>query len=579
VGIPATATGIGGWTVGPVVGRRPAGTARDAVHPGTGARAVLVVVDGRFTGRGLPDPETVARAAAVGSPAVMPMLDAGLLEDGTRWYVTPASPGPVLDPAAGCSPRRAATIVESVARGLAPVHAAGLVHGLVGPNAVIPAAGRHAGRPVGTTLLLDAGVAALLGDRADDLAVASGVSMPVDRGPAADVYALGALLLRLVTAAAAAGPALAALPAPLRDLLSAMLDEHPSRRPTADAVAARLAAMREGLLATGPVELPRSAPVAVQRPASPAPSPRPVASAPASRPVPQVVAAPAPVPSSLAELAGARDVAPRTAVPAPVRAPHTTESPIVVPRSAPAPATSLWTGPVRIAEPSRPGRSRAKRVLLLAGGVGLAGLLIGVVSHLPLGHVDGDQAVAAVAAGNGGLSVAAATSAASASTTSAAAPSATSKRAKHLAVPTSSVIAAPAPAFVQPTRVVPSPLASSATSTTPSRNTTAPITSTGSHSSAPTSTTPSAASSAPVVTSDPVTSQPSTPTGTQTSSDTPTASDSSAPESSAPTVTTSSTPSSDPTTSDPTPSDTPSDSTTTDPPTDTPSVDPSPSGS
>ena len=573
MGITTAVAGVGGWTVGPVLGRRPAGTARDAVHPGTGARAVLVVVDGRFTGRGLPDPETVARAAIVGSPSVMPMLDAGLLEDGTRWYVTPASPGPVLDPAAGCSPRRAATIVEAVARALAAVHAAGLVHGLIGPNAVVPAAGRHAGRPVGTTLLLDTGVAALLGDRTDDLAAASGVSMPADRGPAADVYALGALLLRLVTAASPAGSALAALPVPLRSLLSAMLDEHPSRRPTADSVAAQLAGMREGLLATGPVELPRSAPVPVQASApapvarTQAPFARPVTApgtiAAAPRPVPRVVAAPAPVPTSLAQVLAARETAPQAVVPAPMRAPHTLESPIIVPRSAPASAPSLWTGPIRITQPVRPGRRRATRILLLAGGVGLAGLLVGVVTHLPLGHVEGDQAVAAVAA-DGGLSVADAPSSGGAATSSA-----TTSTAKHRAASTSPLlVAATPPAFVQPSRVVPSPLVSSATSTTPSRNTTAPVTVVSS--STPTSSTPSSGSSG-TVTSDPVaTTDPSTPTDTQTSSDTPTATDSSS----------TTTPSDDPTTSDPVSSDPTTEPTSSDPSTSDPATsDPTPSDS
>lgn len=533
MGIPAAVTGVGGWTVGPVVGRRPAGVARDAVHPGTGARGVLVIVDGRFTGRGLPDPETVARAAIVGSPAVMPMLDAGLLEDGTRWYVTPAAPGPVLDPAAGCSPRRAATIVEAVARALAAVHAAGLVHGLIGPDAVVPALGRHSERPVSQTLLLDTGVAALLGDRTDDLAAASGVSLPADRGPAADVHALGALLLRLVTAAAPAGPALAALPVPLRALLSRMLDEHPSRRPSADAVADGLAGMREGLLATGPIEMPRSAPAPLR--SAPAPVPRPA----------EAAATPAPVP-------------------APVPAPHTTESPIVVPRSSPAPAPSLWTGPITVRLPGRPGRRRVQRFLLLAGGVGVAGMLVGVLTHLPLGHQDEEQAVAA--AGNSGFAAPATQSASGSTSASASGTTAPSASAASTS-PRSGAVAltATAPAFVQPVSVLPSPLAAAATSPTPSRTTTAPATHSGS---ATTTTSPSTSTSAsgstgsaPVASSEP--SAPTASTGSAGSSGSSAPTDSAPPVSSTPTDTGSP---ADPSTSEPAPSDTPtSDATTGDP--------------
>ena len=578
MGISGTVTGVGGWTVGPIVGRRPAGVARDAVHPGTGARAVMVIVDGRFTGRGLPDPETVARAAIVGSPSVMPMLDAGLLEDGTRWYVTPTSPGPVLDPAAGCSPRRAATIAEGVARALTAVHGAGLVHGLVGPQTVIPAAGRHAERPVGTTLLLDTGVAALLGDRADELASSSGVSLPADRGAAADVHALGALLLRMLTAAAPAGPALAALPADLRALLSAMLDEHPSRRPTADGVARHLAGLREDLLATGPVEVQapagqrmQSAPIPVRRIATapvgvaPAPVPRvaPQTPPPAPRPVPTIAAAPR------------QEVVARPVVPAPVPAPHTFESPIQAPRSGPESAPSLWTGSIPVA-PAWRGASvvrrprRGRRILLLAGGVGLAGLLVGVVSHLPLGHVDGDQAVAAVAE-HGAIAPSQ-----SAAGSSSAVTSATRAKGKHAAGTTSLVsAAAAAPAFIRPTALVPSPLAAAATSTTPSRNTSSGAGSTGSTSStpvssAPSSTTPGSTSSSSPASASVGSSDPSSPAGTTsdpgTSSTTP--SDSSSPTDPAPTT--------DPATQDPAPSE----STPTDPSTTAPtSPDPSSSDS
>lgn len=580
--VPATVVGFGGWTTGPIVGRRPAGAVRDAVHPGSGARAVLVVVDGRWTDRMPPDPEAVARAAVVGSPAVVPMLDAGLQDDGTRWYVTPVVPGPVLDPASGCSPRRAASIAEGVATALAAVHAAGLVHGLVGPQSVVPAAGRHAGDGPGTTLLLDTGLAPLLGARAADLATASGVQLPADRGAEADVYALGALLLRLLTAAAPAGPALAALPVELRSLLSAMLEEDPAARPGALAVARRLSALREGLTATGAVDLPvaqrvapasRPVPVDAVRAAAPparttAPSPTPTPALPvaaAAAAAPARTPAPAPAPAPIAS------------APAPVRAPITRDAPTVLPRPLVDAAPSLRTGPVAVQASPRsadraadlqPARSRrrGRTVALVAGGVGLAGLLIGVVTHLPTGQDAGVGAVAA-AADDGVLGLRPASDGADrAAGTGSAVPVAAATRAasapgtgRHRAAPTASASSAPvSPAFVRPTRVVPSPLAASATSPTPSRNTTtapsrpgsgtpsAPrpsggTTSTSPSSSAPSSSTPSSSAPAGTTPSAPASSDPapstsepsatSTPSdsGTPTSSDTPTPSDSTTP--------------------------------------------------
>ncbi|WP_375406815.1 hypothetical protein [uncultured Amnibacterium sp.] len=459
MGVTATDVRLGGWTVGAVVGRRPAGVARDAVHPGSGARAVLVVVDARFTDRMPPDAEQVARAAVIGSPAVLPMLDAGLLDDGTRWYATPAAPADVLDPASGCSPRRAATIAAGVATALAAVHTAGLVHGLIGPHAVVPAGGRHAGGAIGTTLLLDTGVAALLGDRAAQLAAASGVALPADRGQEADVYSLGALLLRLLTAAAPAGPALAALPPEMRGLLSAMLDEDPARRPTAGAVALRLAGLREGLLATAPIDLHRAdrQPVTAERPAAAVP-PAPVSRSVAA-PVRPERATPAVPPPSLA---------PRPATGA-LRTPVTAASPTIAPRPMLEAAPSLWTGSLPVHRVDRSAR-RGRTLLLVAGGIGLAGLIVGVVAHLPTDRDAGVGAVAA-AAQDGVLGVRPAAPDDLVTAT------ATAGTARHRAdAATSSVTAAAAPAFARPTTPVPSPLAASATSSTPSRNTTAPTT-------------------------------------------------------------------------------------------------------
>lgn len=541
MGVTATDVRLGGWTVGAVVGRRPAGVARDAVHPGSGARAVLVVVDARFTDRMPPDAEQVARAAVIGSPAVLPMLDAGLLDDGTRWYATPAAPADVLDPASGCSPRRAATIAAGVATALAAVHTAGLVHGLIGPHAVVPAGGRHAGGAIGTTLLLDTGVAALLGDRAAQLAAASGVALPADRGQEADVYSLGALLLRLLTAAAPAGPALAALPPEMRGLLSAMLDEEPARRPTAGAVALRLAGLREGLLATAPIDLHRAdrQPVTAERPAAAVP-PAPVSRSVAAPVRPERTTPAVPPPS----------LAPRPATSAlrtPVMAASPTAASPIAPRPMLEAAPSLWTGSLPVRRVDRSAR-RGRTLLLVAGGIGLAGLIVGVVAHLPTDRDAGVGAVAA-AAQDGVLGVRPAAPDDLVTAT------ATAGTARHrAAAATSSVTAAAAPAFARPTTPVPSPLAASATSSTPSRNTTAPTTRSeqAPPSSAPASSKPSrpapaspAPSSAPQSSSMPSSSAPSGSTpGSSTPSATPSDSASSTPTVSvAPAPSASSTPS------------------------------------
>lgn len=484
---------IGGWATGAVVGRRPAGPVRDAVHPGSGVRGLLVVVDERFTVAAPPDHDLVARTAAIAHPAIVPVLDAGLLEDGTRWYVTAAPPAPVLDAEGGCSPRRAALVAEGVARALVPLHAAGLAHGLVGAHTVVPVAGRHRDGGSGSTLLLDAGLAPLLGDGADALAQASGVVLPADRGPAADVHALGGLLLRMLTAAAPAGAALDALPVGLRSLLSAMLEADPAARPSALAAAARLAELQDGLPATAPIELPAAGPAAVQRPAT---GPLPVqrattAAVPARRlsagaqPVQRTASAGTPVQRATTASRGTSAAAPaegRVRVPAPLHAEAGAPQQGVLPSAAPEPGRAMQAGSTPVVAASAARRPRSvRRVLVATGGLGLAALLVGVVTHLPAG---GDVGVHAAAAGTGDAltgagPVADRTPAPSSVATSPAA-AGTPKAAKHRAEASAAAAAqvgAPAaataaPSFARPAAAVPSPLTAATGKPTPSRTAT-----------------------------------------------------------------------------------------------------------
>ncbi|MFI8518916.1 bifunctional serine/threonine-protein kinase/ABC transporter substrate-binding protein [Streptomyces sp. NPDC085481] len=187
------------------------------------------------------------------------------------WMATAFVPGPSLGEAVrahGPLPERSVRILGgAVARALAAVHTAGLVHRDVKPGNILLA--------VDGPRLIDFGIARV----ADETALTS-VDMVVgtpgflapeqaearaDRiGPASDVFALGCLLAFAATGRPPFGsgtldallyrtvhdePDLAGVPEPLLDLVRQCLAKDPAGRPTAEEIAARLTEDTPGVAA------------------------------------------------------------------------------------------------------------------------------------------------------------------------------------------------------------------------------------------------------------------------------------------------------------------------------------------
>jgi serine/threonine protein kinase len=185
-------------------------------------------------------------------PGIVPVHDAGLLEDDRRFYVMKLVHGETLEShaasLAGESARLA--IFERVAEPVAFAHARGIVHRDLKPSNIMVGS-------FGEVLVLDWGLAKVLG--APDQQ--AGSSVPGTRmgtpgfmapeqaqgrvsevSPAADVYALGALLLWML------GIGGAPIPRRLRAIAEKCLAERPADRyPDAAHVVADLARYRAGL--------------------------------------------------------------------------------------------------------------------------------------------------------------------------------------------------------------------------------------------------------------------------------------------------------------------------------------------
>jgi serine/threonine protein kinase len=207
--------------------------------------------------------------AGTSDPGLVTVLDAGITGDHPYLVMELLPGGTVADLVDRCSQPldRVAEIGAQVASALVPVHAAGVVHRDIKPsNLLFDGQGR--------VRVADFGIARLVGDTVRVTATGTTIGTATylapeqaaggEVGTAADVYALGLVLLELITGAPAFGgtPTEAALarlthdpavpddlPPPLGRLLSAMTSREPGARPTAAQVAAELAPASRGLAA------------------------------------------------------------------------------------------------------------------------------------------------------------------------------------------------------------------------------------------------------------------------------------------------------------------------------------------
>uniref|UniRef100_K3Z612 Protein kinase domain-containing protein n=1 Tax=Setaria italica TaxID=4555 RepID=K3Z612_SETIT len=197
--------------------------------------------------------------AGLRSPHVVPCIGGRAGRDGSYQLFLEFAPGGTLADAAARSggrlgERDVRAYAADVARGLAYVHGAGLVHGDVKPrNVVIGGDGRAKLADFGCARRASAAAAAARPIGGTPVFMAPEVARGEDQGPAADVWALGCTVIEMATGRApwsgVVGDVLAAvrligytdaapevprwLSAEARDFLGRCLERRPGDRPTA----------------------------------------------------------------------------------------------------------------------------------------------------------------------------------------------------------------------------------------------------------------------------------------------------------------------------------------------------------
>lgn len=319
----------GRWRLGERLGRGAVADVYDAVDEATGDRVAVKVLREADDDQRARLRQELAALEALEHPGIVEVLGHGEL-DGCPYLVLERVEGgslaDELRTGGPVPPERAAAIGAALAEALDHAHARGVVHRDVKPSNVLV---DRDGRP----RLADFGVARL--DGSDSL-TASGFTVgtaaylapeqvrgePV--GPAADVYALGLVVLELVTGTKAyPGSGLnaavarlerepdvpAELPAPLAAQIRSMTAMDPTARPSARAVASSLGVLAEEDIADGTAVLPvaddATQAIAVTGPAVAAPAAVvPIAAAsmspPPPAPGPPIVPTPSETPSAVA---------------------------------------------------------------------------------------------------------------------------------------------------------------------------------------------------------------------------------------------------------------------------------------
>ena len=272
----AAGTSAGAWRIEELHARGGFGSVYRAAHAVDGRRAAIKVLH-RFLQPSRSARERFAREIAVVQRIVhanvVPLWDAGSLDDGRPFYAMEWIEGPSLDRViheGALALDVAVRIMEGICAGVAAAHAAGVLHrDLKAANVLLAP-----GEAPAAVRLVDFGIARLLDDEAAAALTASGLrvgtptSMAPEQisgaplSPATDVYALGVLLFHMLTARLpfeaetavevqamhlAEPPPLAGqlvrVPAAIDQIITRCLDKTPARRfPDAPALAQALSA-------------------------------------------------------------------------------------------------------------------------------------------------------------------------------------------------------------------------------------------------------------------------------------------------------------------------------------------------